>query len=47
MAYFALKFLHVIGAAVLLGTGDGDRVLHADGAFRPAKPLPSQRWRAS
>ena len=23
MAYFALKYLHVIGAAVLLGTGAG------------------------
>ena len=47
MLYFVLKFLHVIGAAVLLGTGAGIAffmlLAHRDGRPRslPASPASS------
>ena len=42
--YFLVKYLHVLGAIVILGTGTGHRVLHADGASQPAT-RPSSRAR--
>ena len=37
--YFLVKYLHVLGAIVILGTGSGHRLLHADGASQRRRRL--------